>query len=102
SLQQSAEHVATKAGEHLLVDRVSFRKKGGNIRDRVAKSLGILRGEEHWDFQNASQADQQLRISYELIFLKNRGQQLFLNIYNNKCALIGFQRTSRHFGVIRR
>ena len=41
-----------------------------------------------------------LRVAHQLFFLKNRGQEFFLNIDHQKGALVGLQRAARNFGVI--
>src|SRR2546427_269426 len=52
-----------------------------------------------WDFQNPSQADQQLRVLEQLFFLHYWRQKLLLDIDHDERALAGIQRTACGFAV---
>jgi hypothetical protein len=52
------------------------------------------------NFQDTCRADEQLRVTHELLFLKDRRQHLLLNVDDDQRTLFGFERAAREFGVV--
>lgn len=100
ALEQGAECIAGKAGEHLLVNRLGSGQQRGNLRDGVTEAAGILGTHEHWNFQDAGKANEQLRVLYQSLFFEDRLDQLFLNVNDDEGAALRLERAAGDFGVI--
>src|SRR5579872_343713 len=101
TLQQAAKDIATKAGKQSLVDSFGAWKQGSNLRNGDSQSFCILRADKRGNFQDAGRANQQPRIADQLFLLKNRREQLLLDIDDNQRTLLRFQRAAGDLGVIR-
>src|SRR5437870_9862383 len=97
--QHGAEDIAAEAGECLFVDSPHVRQQGGDFGYRFSQSLRILRAHQRGNFQNPSQADQQLRVLEQLLFLHYWRQKLLLDIDHDERALAGIQSTAHDVAV---
>src|SRR5207244_11526995 len=97
TLKHRAEHITSKAGEHLFIDRFRIGEQGSDLRHGTTQSLGILRRHDGRNVHYPSQPDQQLRVSYQLFLLENRRQELLLDIDDDKGTVVSFEGLAAHF-----
>ena len=100
TLEGRAEYFASEAGEDLLLDGGDVGEEGGDFGDGVAESLGILRGEERGDFEDSGEADEELGVADELLFLKDRREKFFLDVDDDEGGALGLERAEGDFGVV--
>src|SRR5215471_19429999 len=100
TLQKVAKDITVEARENSLIDGLRGGKQGPDIGNSRSQSFSVLRTDECGNFENTGRANQQLCIANELFPLKDRWQQLFLDVDYNQRAFFGFERTTRHLGII--
>ena len=59
-----------------------------------------MRGEKRGDFQDAGEANEKLRIADEVLFLKDRREEFFLDVDHDEGGALGLKRTKSDFGVV--
>src|ERR1700733_7245508 len=100
SFEHGAKNVAAETREHLLIDRLGVGQEGSDLRDSIPESFRVLCGHQRGNLENAGEPDQKLGILDQQFFLEDRWEQFFLNVDDDQCALIGFERAAGDLAVV--